>query len=77
MRLYENDRWTGEFTLAKNARYEYTIEAWTDEFGTGQTEIGKKVDAGQDVELELIEVQTGSYLGEDDIIRIEDEFGRV
>lgn len=27
--------------------------------------------------LELIEVQTGSYLGEDDIIRIEDEFGRA
>jgi mannose-1-phosphate guanylyltransferase len=27
--------------------------------------------------LELIEVQTGSYLGEDDIIRIEDEFGRT
>lgn len=27
--------------------------------------------------LELIEVQTGSYLGEDDIIRLEDEFGRV
>jgi mannose-1-phosphate guanylyltransferase len=26
--------------------------------------------------LELIEVQTGSYLGEDDIIRINDEFGR-
>ena len=28
------------------------------------------------IPLELIEVQTGSYLGEDDIIRIEDEFGR-
>jgi mannose-1-phosphate guanylyltransferase len=27
--------------------------------------------------LELIEVQTGSYLGEDDIIRIVDEFGRT
>jgi mannose-1-phosphate guanylyltransferase len=27
--------------------------------------------------LELIEVQTGSYLGEDDIVRIEDEFGRL
>jgi mannose-1-phosphate guanylyltransferase len=26
--------------------------------------------------LELIEVQTGSYLGEDDIIRVDDEFGR-
>ena len=29
------------------------------------------------ITLELIEVQTGSYLGEDDIIRIEDEFGRA
>lgn len=28
------------------------------------------------IELELIEVQTGSYLGEDDIIRFADEFGR-
>ena len=26
--------------------------------------------------LELIEVQTGSYFGEDDIIRIEDDFRR-
>ncbi len=26
--------------------------------------------------LELIEIQTGSYLGEDDIIRLVDEFGR-
>ncbi|MBU1304012.1 MAG: mannose-6-phosphate isomerase, partial [Alphaproteobacteria bacterium] len=24
-----------------------------------------------------IEVQTGSYLGEDDIIRLDDDFGRV
>lgn len=29
------------------------------------------------IDLELIEVQTGSYLGEDDIIRLEDEYGRV
>ena len=29
------------------------------------------------IQLEVIEVQTGSYLGEDDIIRIEDEFGRA
>ena len=27
--------------------------------------------------LEIIEVQTGDYLGEDDIVRIEDDFGRV
>ena len=28
------------------------------------------------ISLEVIEVQSGSYLGEDDIIRIEDDFGR-
>ncbi len=30
-----------------------------------------------DEELEVIEVQCGSYLGEDDIIRFEDDFGRL
>ena len=28
------------------------------------------------IDLELIEVQTGSYLGEDDIMRLEDKYGR-
>jgi starch synthase (maltosyl-transferring) len=64
MRLYENDRWTGGFTLPKNALYEYTIEAWMDEFETWRAEVGKKVDAGQNVELELIEgrqIVEGAY----------------
>lgn len=29
------------------------------------------------VELEMIEVQSGSYLGEDDIVRFEDKYGRI
>lgn len=29
-----------------------------------------------DVELEIIEIQTGEYLGEDDIIRLEDDYSR-
>jgi mannose-1-phosphate guanylyltransferase/mannose-6-phosphate isomerase len=29
------------------------------------------------LELEMIEVQSGSYLGEDDIVRLEDTYGRV
>ena len=29
------------------------------------------------VPLEMIEVQSGSYLGEDDIVRFEDLYGRV
>jgi mannose-6-phosphate isomerase-like protein (cupin superfamily) len=28
------------------------------------------------IPVEIVEVQTGSYLEEDDIIRIEDDFGR-
>ena len=28
------------------------------------------------IDLELIEVQTGSYLGEDDIVRLEDVYNR-
>jgi mannose-6-phosphate isomerase-like protein (cupin superfamily) len=27
--------------------------------------------------LEIIEIQTGDYLGEDDIVRVEDDFGRA
>ena len=30
-----------------------------------------------DIPLQIVEVQTGSYFGEDDIIRIEDNYGRV
>ncbi|HKH40178.1 MAG TPA: maltotransferase domain-containing protein, partial [Rubrobacter sp.] len=64
MRFHENDRWRGNFTLTKSTRYEYTIEAWTDDFETWRAEIGKKVDAGQNVELELIEgcsIVEGAY----------------
>jgi mannose-1-phosphate guanylyltransferase len=29
------------------------------------------------IPIELIEIQTGSYLGEDDIVRIKDRYGRA
>lgn len=29
------------------------------------------------IPLEMVEVQSGSYLGEDDIVRFEDQYGRV
>jgi mannose-1-phosphate guanylyltransferase/mannose-6-phosphate isomerase len=31
----------------------------------------------QDFTLEIIEVQSGDYLGEDDIVRFEDHYGRT
>ena len=39
-------------------------------------EIHSLANPGQ-VPLEIIEVQSGSYLGEDDIVRFEDQYGRV
>ena len=35
-----------------------------------------KMESPGKIDLELIEVQTGSYLGEDDIERIEDDYKR-
>ncbi len=49
------DLWTGSFDLPRNARFEYTIEAWTDHFETWRREVRAKVEAGQRVELELLE----------------------
>jgi starch synthase (maltosyl-transferring) len=55
MRFVDNDRWCGGFPLEKNTRYEYTIEAWPDEFASWREEVRKKLAAGQNVELELLE----------------------
>jgi starch synthase (maltosyl-transferring) len=40
-------RWTGEFPVDARGRWEYTIEAWTDVFGTWRDELQRKVNAGQ------------------------------
>ena len=50
-----NDAWTGEMALETVGRYQYTIQAWTDHFATWRRDLIKKVDAGQDVTLELEE----------------------
>lgn len=55
MRYHDNDRWFGSIPLTRNLRYEYTIVAWTDWFGSWAAELRKKFDAGQDVSSELLE----------------------
>ncbi|MBA2726392.1 MAG: DUF3416 domain-containing protein, partial [Actinobacteria bacterium] len=51
----ENDRWSGSFSPDKIGLYSYTIQAWTDGFATWRRGFIKKVEAGQDVALELEE----------------------
>jgi len=49
------DLWSGTIRLSANTNWFYTVEAWTDHFGTWAHELGKKVADGQTVTLELIE----------------------
>lgn len=50
-----DDRWYGSFQPTDIGTYRFTIEAWTDHFGTWRRDLMKRVDAGQDVTLELEE----------------------
>jgi starch synthase (maltosyl-transferring) len=52
---FDSDRWTGTFALDRVGRWTYSVEAWTDRFGTWRSELAKKVGAGQDVSSELLE----------------------
>jgi starch synthase (maltosyl-transferring) len=50
-----NDRFEGEFPLSDNALYEFTIEAWTDRFGSWLADFEKKVEADRDVALDALD----------------------
>jgi starch synthase (maltosyl-transferring) len=53
--LFDNDRWAGHIPLNQLGLWRYTIEAWIDQFESWCDEFEKKRQAGQNVELELIE----------------------
>jgi starch synthase (maltosyl-transferring) len=43
----EGVRWAGEFTVDRMGRWCYTVEAWTDVFGTWRDELERKLAGGQ------------------------------
>ena len=49
------DQWVGGFKVDRAGRWTYTVESWTDRFGTWRSELQKKIAAGQDVSSELLE----------------------
>ena len=49
-----NDSWRGSFTVSELGRYRYTLMAWVDAYRTWRQNLGKKVEAGQDVSVELL-----------------------
>ena len=69
--IYDVVRGTAEITMAGETRMLHENESAYIPPG-----IVHRLHNPGKIPLELIEVRTGSYLGEDDIVRIEDEFGR-
>jgi starch synthase (maltosyl-transferring) len=52
---FDVDRWFGSFKPDQLGRWEYTVEAWPDRYGTFRSDLGKRLNAGQDVRSELLE----------------------
>jgi starch synthase (maltosyl-transferring) len=49
-----NDRWQGSFRVQEPGRYLYTISAWVDRFKSWSRGLEKRIEANQDVSVELI-----------------------
>jgi starch synthase (maltosyl-transferring) len=57
-----NDRWRAEFLVSRMGRYCYTVEGWIDRFKTWRNDFRRRVEAGQDLDLEF---QIGAQLVEE------------
>src|SRR5271163_19634 len=49
-----NDRWRGEFPVTKIGRYVYTIAGGEDHLETWQSDLKKRIAAGQDVAVDML-----------------------
>ena len=49
-----NDRWSGTFQVQELGRYRYTVAGWVDHFKTWSRDLAKRIQAGQDVSVDLL-----------------------
>lgn len=49
-----NDRWRAQFSVERLGTYEYTIVAWLDHFKFWSRSLEKRIEAGQDVSIDLL-----------------------
>jgi starch synthase (maltosyl-transferring) len=49
-----NDRWRASFQVDALGRHAYTVAAWTDAWSTWRRDLRKRIDAGQDVSVDLL-----------------------
>ena len=50
----DNDRWEGVFSVEDIGSYNYTLRGWVDHFTTWQKDLRKRLDANQNVSVELL-----------------------
>ena len=62
-----NDRWRASFTVSELGRYQYTIVGWHDPFKGWVRDLRKRLDAQQDVSVDLL---IGAQLVEDAVARV-------
>tara|TARA_R110002096_G_scaffold199271_18_gene383147 strand:- start:824 stop:2794 length:1971 start_codon:yes stop_codon:yes gene_type:complete len=65
MRFHENDRWFSKFELEDLGEWEFTIDAWMDEFKTWLHEYEKKFEARKADETLQTEITEGAIIVED------------
>ena len=53
MRPLGNDRWRAEFRVEELGTHRFTVVGWIDAFASWRTALGKKVDAGVEVRVDL------------------------
>ena len=54
MKPLVNDRWQGMFTVTDLGHYQYTLMAWIDGFRSWRRDLKKKIEAEQDVAVDLL-----------------------
>jgi starch synthase (maltosyl-transferring) len=54
MKSLGNDRWGGTFVVSAPGTYHYTVMAWIEHFTSWWRGLAKKVEAGQDVAIDLL-----------------------
>lgn len=53
MKPLGNDRWLASFVVPAAGRYRYTVEGWVDHLGTWLADLLKRIQAGQDIEVDI------------------------
>jgi starch synthase (maltosyl-transferring) len=55
MQALGNDRWRAEFPVARVGEYFYTVAGWIDHFDTWRSDLEKRIAAGQDIRVDLLQ----------------------